>query len=252
MNKPIKAIMLPTEDDGVIMTNVGAYDTDMVVISELPDNLKGHERPHNHIYITSDEIQNIDGIVQGCKVGDYVIYKGQVKQIHHIGKPFHFKGTIGFNIVENTEREYVEDCKKIIATSDESLGLGDEFGGWYPLPNVSQSFIKAFVESGGKEDWLIEYYYKGRCKDPMICLRGCSVLDGSCRQLEDKKEAINLDSDNCVILSAIEEKKMYSLEEMKAYHKAEVEAISDEAIRFNLEKYERNGARWFKEQLLKQ
>jgi hypothetical protein len=47
--------MLPTEELGVIMSDVGIHDSEMILISELPENLKGHERPHNHLYFTTDE-----------------------------------------------------------------------------------------------------------------------------------------------------------------------------------------------------
>jgi|DEB0MinimDraft_12_1074336.scaffolds.fasta_scaffold00020_11 hypothetical protein len=191
MKKQVKAHMLPTDDEGVVMTDVGAYNTDMIVISKLPDNLKGHERPHNHIYITSDD---------KIKEGDWY-YHSIAKEIRQWDTSLEF---IAYEI-----------CSKVIATSDESLKIKD-----FPelinsatrsLPNVSQSFLKEFVKSGGKKDWEVDYfpYFKGRCKDPMVCLRGCSVSDGSCRHLEYKKENTKLDLNNCIILSAVEE-KMYS------------------------------------------
>jgi hypothetical protein len=216
--------MLPTEGEGVIMTDVGPYNTDMIVISELPDNLKGHERPHNHIYITSDEeIENEDWY--------YSSLDEHIKQAEK-DYGYMFKGS----------------RHKIIATSD--LLLTNKETALSSLPNISQSFIKEFVESGGKEDWEVDYYFKGRCKDPMVCLRGCSVSDGSCRHLEDKKEAIKLDLNNCIILSAVEE-KMYSRDEVEELIRSVVKDISygDEELIWHYKGEFRELNKWIKENL---
>jgi hypothetical protein len=188
MKKQVKAHMLPTDDEGVVMTDVGAYNTDMIVISKLPDNLKGHERPHNHIYITSDE---------KIKEGDHILSKYSIGALYIDGKL-------------NTVKMLAEGkWRKIIATSDRSLKIKiplENRTGLHvtkKLPNVSQDFIKAFVESNGKEDWEIEYEQYGLC---VPCneqgVRHCAHPEecGYSQVLDELK----LDSDNYVILSAIE------------------------------------------------
>jgi len=189
MKKQIKAIMLPTDDEGVVMTDVGAYNTDMIVISKLPDNLKGHERPHNHIYITSDE---------KIKEGDHILSKYSIGALYIDGKL-------------NTVKMLAEGkWRKIIATSDRSLKIKiplENRTGLHvtkKLPNVSQDFIKAFVESDGKEDWEVEM-------EGNMC--NCKVYEESdgcfhCDYTGIDYYKLKLDSDNCVILSAVEE-KMY-------------------------------------------
>jgi len=187
MKKKVKAVMLPTEDK---KTNLIFNDANHLCYQSnksFKNDRKSRKR--FHIYITSDD---------KIKEGDWY-YHSIAKEIRQWDTSLEF---IAYEI-----------CSKVIATSDESLKIKD-----FPelinsatrsLPNVSQSFLKEFVKSGGKKDWEVDYYFKGRCKDPMVCLRGCSVSDGSCRHLEYKKEAIKLDLNNCIILSAVEE-KMYS------------------------------------------
>jgi hypothetical protein len=46
---------------------------------------------------------------------------------------------------------------KIIATTDTELGYGDEVGGWYPLPQIPQSFIEEYCKQGGIDKVELEY-----------------------------------------------------------------------------------------------
>jgi len=173
MKKQVKAHMLPTDDEGVVMTDVGAYNTDMIVISKLPDNLKGHERPHNHIYITSDE---------KIKEGDHILSKYSIGALYIDGKL-------------NTVKMLAEGkWRKIIATSDRSLKIKiplENRTGLHvtkKLPNVSQDFIKAFVESNGKEDWEVEYQERQQFESSDDYTYGCGI-------------ELKLDSNNCVIIT---------------------------------------------------
>ncbi len=182
MNKQVKAYILPTEDK----TNVAIMRSGnkLVFIKEPLDLNNGFQ----HIYITSDE---------EIKVGD-PIYNTVGNTV---GRMISKKPISEFN--RNTHR-------KIIATSDR---LNKYSTGMVQVPNVSQSFQKAFVESGGKEDWLIEYELKPIPEG--VAMEYGKLLDAN-NPLNHK---LKLDSDNCVILSAVEE-KMYSLEEMKVLSKS--------------------------------
>ncbi len=173
-------VILPTKDKGVIMSDVGAYDTDWCLISELPENLQTHDRPHNHLYLTSDEdIKENDWCVD--------IISGWLYQA---------------GLTPTTKWE---EQKKIIATTDtlntrNSLGSGD-----IPplLPGIPEFFIKYYVEKQGKVgDVICEYneiepFFKGS-------------------MIEYKKELIlNLTDENEIMLAIIEDTKMYSREEVE-------------------------------------
>ena len=120
-------------------------------------------RKRFHIYITSDD---------EIKEGDWC-YDPIIK------KTFLLQSIIGIP----------NKVFKIIATSDILLIKDDGYTDH--ISNVSQSFLKKFVKSGGKEDWEIDCSYS--CCNKLI----------SCN-CKDKKFYYKLDSDNCVILSAIE------------------------------------------------
>lgn len=81
---------------------------------------------------------------------------------------------LGFNRIFQVEKEsltkgYIKNCKKIIATTDISLGLSDVGKAGYSidefhpiLPQPSQSFIEKYVAEYNKSnmitDVLVEYY----------------------------------------------------------------------------------------------
>ena len=65
------------------------------------------------------------------------------------------------------------------------------------LPNVQQSFLKAFVKSDGKEDWEVEM-------EGNMC--NCKVYEESdgcfhCDYTGIDYYKLKLDSDNCVIIT---------------------------------------------------
>jgi|DEB0MinimDraft_12_1074336.scaffolds.fasta_scaffold00020_9 hypothetical protein len=188
MKKQVKAHMLPT-DRATSLWNCGSdlcYD-DKATLKSV-DSIWVPQ----HIYITSDE---------KIKEGDHILSKYSIGALYIDGKL-------------NTVKMLAEGkWRKIIATSDRSLKIKiplENRTGLHvtkKLPNVSQSFIKEFVESGGKEDWEVEYHFEGE-----FC--------GLCGFTRESKQCINrsecdnkwsggelkpkLDSDNCVILSAVE------------------------------------------------
>jgi hypothetical protein len=121
MNKPTKVVMLPTEGEGVIMSDVGPYDMDMVLMSELPEKLRTHERPHNHVYIT-----DMEPIKEGW------VYDPIIKKV------FFMDSIIGIP----------NKVLKIIATTDPKLKQY--------IPQVQQSFLKEFVANPDGE-WEVEH-----------------------------------------------------------------------------------------------
>lgn len=144
MLKKCKVLMLPTNEKaqlvlGQQLVNVGETD--------IPND---KDVTKQHLYITSDD---------EIKEGDWCI--------DTVDNNFIFKMTKSF-IKDNSN--YKDYCKKIIATTDSSLTIGEE-DIWknrkdilYPniLPQPSQSFIKKYVEEYNKgniiTDVLVEYH----------------------------------------------------------------------------------------------
>ena len=202
MKKQIKAIMLPTVDKTNLIFNDANH---LCYQSNKSFKNDRKSRKRFHIYITSDE---------EIKEGDHVLSTAQDYNMQVV--PKHSVKT--YNDVEH--------YFKIIATSDDNIRHCKQCGGKQELnmdgvmqfthinkcvsfsepllPNVQQSFLKAFVKSDGKEDWEIEM-------EGNMC--NCKVYEESdgcfhCDYTGIDYYKLKLDSDNCVILSAVEE-KMY-------------------------------------------
>jgi len=149
--------------------------------------------PH-HLYILSEE---------EIKEGDwyYTPIKRSIEQC--VNKLLIIKG--GSNDVVQL---------KIIATTDTSLRIGGntgrrENGISIPIPQPSESFIQKYVEKYNKGEQItevmVEYYIKGRFEDPMVCLRGCSVYDGTCRHLLNKEEVLKISQDNTITIRQVKD-----------------------------------------------
>jgi hypothetical protein len=138
MYRKINVLILPskTETDCVI----GKFlDTNQLIVRNDNDIPRGV--PH-HLYFLSDE---------EIKKGDWIydIYDGIVKVEHE----YQLSNIMVFR----------KDCKKIIVTTDKTLGLSDvgkagySVDEFYPvLPQPSQSFIKHFVEEYNKDNVITE------------------------------------------------------------------------------------------------
>ena len=171
-----KVHMLSTESLGVIMSDVGPYDTDMVLISELPENLRGHERPHNHLYITTDE---------EIKEGDWFIW-------------------LKYNLVERaTKKDNNKECRKIIASTDPKIyiTIGEHYNAYNKeLPQIPQQFIQDYCNKIVDEVW-IEVELPQSIKNKLI--------SGDLQKASDSDRVIKLNSNNEIMIHNVEE-KMYS------------------------------------------
>lgn len=195
MKKEHQIIMLPSES-GVIMSEVGAYDTDMVLITELPEHLRTSDRPHNHLYILSDE---------EIKEGDWFINLGSGG---HPGVAIY--KTNSENSKAINEFKFPE-IKKIIATTDLTLNkLNNENKvdeSWFRpiIPLIPQHIIEAYVKKPF-DKVRVEYERqtnKGEWKDVLLPSEW-----GDSNPTRPK-----LNTDGTLAVSLVEE-KMYSREEM--------------------------------------
>lgn len=78
------------------------------------------------------------------------------------------------------ENSYRNECKKIIATTDEKLNL----------PKIPNDFIEKYCETGGINEITIEYI-----DTEYICIGNCGICDGSC----DDFQIPNLINDTIII-----------------------------------------------------
>jgi len=140
--KKCQVVMLPTNDKESIIYKCKDDNT----LSFKPVYQEYYKLPQ-HLYITSnDEI----------KEGDwYIDDTDAVRKSVTCDKDYWSRRT---------------DYKKIIATTDKSLGLLDENGKYivytHLIPQPSESFIQKYIESYNKgeiiKDVMVEYSYKGQ------------------------------------------------------------------------------------------
>jgi len=151
--KKVKVVMLPTKDEGVIMTDVGVYDNAMVTISSLSEKLRGHDRPHQHLYFTSDE---------DIKEGDWCI-------------------DIEVDRVFKAKFDNQHNYTKIIASTDPKLskliaGGGEGNAGiWEIYPQIPQSFIEEYCKQGGVDEVELEYEWEEGNKFELDNLDSASI-----------------------------------------------------------------------------
>lgn len=165
-----------------------------------------------HLYLTSDD---------RIEEGDWVVGGG-----NNIAR-------VGFNDTKDPEKWIVinqnnailrEVCRKIIATTDRSLGFAIDKSPYpmeiYSLPQPSRSFIDKYVELYNKhniiEDVLVEYAVNGKCEDPMVCLRGCHVHDGTCKHLLYRKDILKINpKDDTITIKKIDQWQVIREEYLK-------------------------------------
>ena len=136
MKKQAQVFMLPTEkaNEELSFTN-----------GKIMGWVDGAVEEIKHLYLTSDE---------EIKEGDwYINYANKLAQRTKLGDEF----------MQNHKTK--DSTRKVIATTDKFLGepqlpLSDAWRDWFKnrLPQIPESFIKAFVESNGTiKEVLVEY-----------------------------------------------------------------------------------------------
>ena len=212
MNNKIKVAMLPTGDKSCIcMTKNKIYF--------YPQNnwfSKDYETQPLHLYVT---------------VSQYII-RGE--QVYYIDK-------FTNKLISSGGAEYGSKQDVIIATTDPklkntiSIGI-DGTSMFKTIPQLQQSFLKEFVANPDGE-FEVEYHFTGRCEDPMICLRGCSVYEGTCKHHLDKGINLKLNKDNTVSITSVNNRsnKIKSIaEELRVLVSAKAMIPLDDWIKENL------------------
>jgi hypothetical protein len=167
MKNKAKVHRLPTENEGVIISDVGPYDTDMIPTSEVPKELRSHDRPHNHLYFTTDE---------EIKEGDWcyqTVINKVVQARTDYYKDFRFR-----KIIASTDPELYTEIDNGFEKSTKRVKIH--------LPQPSQAFIEAYCKSGGIDEVLVE----------LDCLQsaGLMIVDYS----QDPPETVHRDEPECI------------------------------------------------------
>jgi len=161
MKKRVEAevVMLP-QKDGVIISDVGAYDTDIVAATkENTKDLNG-ARPLNHLYVIV-KIKKLDDI----KEGDWFTTRGNTNSPYS-NNVFKCTGTDvrNYGMVEADGVSFGKDlCQKVVATTDSALtecdGCKRSKGkntiytcscGVVEIKPIREKFVKAYIKSQGK------------------------------------------------------------------------------------------------------
>lgn len=132
--KKCKVIMLPTEDK----TQIYKARTFGLGFKEIP-TIYTHSGQGQHLYITSDD---------EIKVGDFYI---------------HMQNGYGLRFTKCISKALPMDARKIIATTDTSIGYTDRQISPVPnfctYPQPSQAFIEKYCELGGIDEVMVEFDY---------------------------------------------------------------------------------------------
>lgn len=208
-HKIVEVVMLPTKNKPRPIERWGAwfFDTTDGKYSNRTNGIPG-EKPGcaiegQHLYIlSSEEIkeENVYGIFNN-EIG-YTIKQRDVLCFHIPAK--NGRGSFTFPYPRN----FKNDVKKIIATTDSSLFSdtirGEIFALVTKFPRPSDDFIKAFVEEQGKiYKVLVEYIYKEGL--------GSATTDINNNRLGDK---LKIAPDNTITIKPFEEKASWNKEEV--------------------------------------
>lgn len=127
MKQAIKVVMLPTKDKTQLFDSRRDDKLHYHFKGHTPNNVKSYQ----HLYITVS--QGIEPIKEG------------ETYIRDDGKLIIRKNTLSVK------------GSKIIGTTDLNLGIKDEFGKWYLIPQLQQLFLKEYIVNL-KKNWEVEYY----------------------------------------------------------------------------------------------
>ena len=173
MDKRARVVMLPTKEKAGLVINPS---TNKIQYVDFEKNSKYYTEASficNHLYITSDdEIKKGDWVfskhygIGKVTSNNHANYKGDFPLlVEFLNKPNHFVpyNTDG-SYTSDRKKIYLQDCKKIIATTDISLTVKAEQAGenaWFnPLPQPSQSFIQKYVDEYNKGNIITDVMVK--------------------------------------------------------------------------------------------
>lgn len=163
MKKLSKIVILPTEKANSDISK--GNKTGVLAYHQFFRGTEGIYVNHTyqHLYFLSDD---------EIKVGDWVYWNDPEELTSDINKVISIKGDVVLlSHPEHSEIEcYPNECKKIIATTDESLKIwiGTCFSGeeiYKKLPRPSNEFIKKYCELGGIDEVVVEYEKCNICQD---------------------------------------------------------------------------------------
>ncbi len=178
MRKRVEAevVMLP-QKDGVIISDVGAYDTDIVAATKEAVKDLNEARPLNHLYVTI-KIKKLDDI----KEGDYFTVRANSNAPFY-DKLFKCTGTNvrNYGLVETEGNSFGKNlCQKVVASTDSTLTECDgckrskgKLGSVYTcscglkeIASIRPKFVQAYIKAQGKiKKIMIEFETIAKIKE---------------------------------------------------------------------------------------
>lgn len=226
-----------------------------------------------HLYITDDSVIKEGDWCYHFEISqEYTIIKDGIKSksLHPAQGVFQWK---------NTENEWYKKAKKIIATTDESLVLNNNTPFAKLLPNISQDFLKVYVEEYNKgnkiEKVLVEFeeYAVGNYGlsdgEPTIDIRvklsptnevyinliETSIVHQFVKEIQDEfKNDTNLDyltfaADRFINKNKPVEEKLYNREEVIKFAESFARMVQEKEIQLVNSYKAIHNIKWIKENL---
>ena len=189
MKKQVDVVMLPTEKASKIWLKEStlSYNDDLSSLGFIPQHL---------YFLSDDKIKEGDwyidklGIVQQCESIRDNPLTGPQSSIGSVGGKGFDKWSTQY---QNRDYKDLDNCFKIVATTDESLviNINGNRGDLLPdvsfditLPRPSNEFIKKYCELGGIDEVLVEY----KCSYEDCNMFGCHKYEG-CHLIQQLKVA---------------------------------------------------------------
>ena len=253
MKKKCRVVMLPTEKASklFIIDKNTVSEPPYLSFADVGGKVHATEcyQPQYLYLISDDEIKEGDNVYSKHYGLGVVIednnpnYKGEFPirvKYPNIIVPYFNDG--GYS--SDRKLIYLQDCKKVIASTDSSINqqLFDE-GDKLPLPQIPESFIKAYVEANGIDEVMVEYVNSRTGKsDPLEWDE-----NGLCDEWK-----LKLTDNNEIVISMVEEKVydekwLSELYAEKRYSRDEVVALINKHRKETYNGY--SSSKWIEENL---
>lgn len=205
--KECNVVILPTNDktDIIVGKRNKIYHNSQIPHFNYNKTLDYNNWNYQHLYITNDD--EIKELNWSINLENNHVFQATYTDVNSI-------------YAKNSSCKIKGICKKIIATTDKTLIINENYKHnpynsilinsnaditRKPLPQPSQSFIKKYCELGGIDKVLVEVYY------PAMTYRRGSVSTNDLELIEYYK--LKIDSHNTITIKAV--KDSWSREEVE-------------------------------------
>lgn len=174
-------------------------ESDVVTLNSNDGKIITKDLYTKHLYfLSNDEIRLNDWYYTGARTSEYGIHQANTERLVHIAR--------------DAQADKSIICKKVIVSTDESLGL----------PRPSDDFLKKYCELGGIDKVLVEYDTFKRVESSDNYLDDVIILNDTFKyKVIDKDEDFNLfpilkvSPDNTITIKPFKVKDSWNREELE-------------------------------------